>query len=303
MKIRFTFLLISLCLIFCCVTVFAENDDATLPVPEWVTVIPNTDGSKTVKIDTPAFLLDSVDSYRYSTDGGKTWQSINDNTGGDIILTESGTLILTYLSGSEESDPYTVEIETDRITAVTNSETGITLILHKDSEIPNDISLSCYEVISGSAYTVFSRFAGENNRFLMFNVYLTLGGEVRQYEETKCWLFPTGDFDTRYCRLYHISSGGIITQIDSEVNFRTVYAETPLTGTFAVLEDKTHSPGDVNGDAKVNAADARLALRAAAKLEDLLGKQFSSADIDNDGYVTSADARTILRIAANLETV
>lgn len=303
MKIRFTFLLISLCLIFCCVTAFADNADNILPVPEWVTVISNTDGSKTVKIDTPTSLLDSVDSYRYSTDGGKTWQNIYDNTGGDVLLTESGTFVLTYMSGSNESAPYTIEIETDRITAITNTEAGVTLILHKNSQIPKDISLACYEVMSGSSYTVFRRFAGENNRFAMFNVYLTLGGEVRQYEETKSWIFPTGDFDTRYCRLYHISSGGIITEIASEINFKTICAQTPLTGTFAVIEDKTHSPGDVNGDAKVNAADARLALRASAQLEELDSKQIASADIDNDGAVTSSDARTILRIAANLEAI
>ncbi len=59
--------------------------------------------------------------------------------------------------------------------------------------------------------------------------------------------------------------------------------------------------GDVNGDGKINSTDARLALRAAAKLETLTALQETLADISGDGKVRSGDARTILRIAARLE--
>ena len=60
--------------------------------------------------------------------------------------------------------------------------------------------------------------------------------------------------------------------------------------------------GDVNMDGKVNSGDARLALRAAAKLEELSAEQRQSADMNQDGKVNSSDARTILRIAAKLGT-
>lgn len=60
-------------------------------------------------------------------------------------------------------------------------------------------------------------------------------------------------------------------------------------------------PGDVDRDGKVTSTDARLALRAAAKLDalDELGTRI--ADMDGDGNVTSTDARVILRIAAKLD--
>ena len=58
---------------------------------------------------------------------------------------------------------------------------------------------------------------------------------------------------------------------------------------------------DVNGDGKTTAADARLALRAAAKLENLEGDCFNAADIDQNGIITASDARKILRRAAKLE--
>ncbi len=58
---------------------------------------------------------------------------------------------------------------------------------------------------------------------------------------------------------------------------------------------------DVNGDGKVTAADARLALRASAKLQGLEGRYFYAADVNKDGKITSADARLILRKAAGLD--
>lgn len=60
--------------------------------------------------------------------------------------------------------------------------------------------------------------------------------------------------------------------------------------------------GDVNGDGKVTSADARAALRFAAKLQSPKGAWYEkAADADHVGGVTSADARRILRAAAKLE--
>lgn len=63
------------------------------------------------------------------------------------------------------------------------------------------------------------------------------------------------------------------------------------------------SPGDVNGDGRVNANDARLALRASAKLEVLTQEQALAADVDGNGHVYANDARQILRFAAKLQNL
>ena len=60
-------------------------------------------------------------------------------------------------------------------------------------------------------------------------------------------------------------------------------------------------PGDVDGSGRVNSSDARLALRAAARMETLTAEQFAAADVDGSGKVNSADARRILRAAARIE--
>ena len=72
-------------------------------------------------------------------------------------------------------------------------------------------------------------------------------------------------------------------------------------------EDTTAHPdemviglGDVDGDGKVTAADARQILRRAAQLITFTMEQDALADIDKDGRVTATDARIVLRYCANL---
>ena len=62
-------------------------------------------------------------------------------------------------------------------------------------------------------------------------------------------------------------------------------------------------PGDVDGSGKVNSSDARLTLRAAARLETLSGERFTAADVDGNGKVNATDARKILRAAAKIESL
>ncbi|MCH5198133.1 MAG: hypothetical protein J1E34_04415 [Oscillospiraceae bacterium] len=63
--------------------------------------------------------------------------------------------------------------------------------------------------------------------------------------------------------------------------------------------------GDVDGDNKITAADARLALRASVKLENYApgSAKFLACDVDYDNSITAADARLILRAAVGLENI
>lgn len=62
----------------------------------------------------------------------------------------------------------------------------------------------------------------------------------------------------------------------------------------------SYRTGDVDGDGKVTAKDARLALRASAQIEKLYATPFDAADVNGDGRVTASDARRILRYAAKI---
>lgn len=67
-------------------------------------------------------------------------------------------------------------------------------------------------------------------------------------------------------------------------------------------EDTDSSPkkGDVDLNGKITAADARLALRKSAKLQNLSQVQMKNADVNGDSVVSATDARLILRYAAGL---
>ncbi len=61
--------------------------------------------------------------------------------------------------------------------------------------------------------------------------------------------------------------------------------------------------GDVDGNKKVNATDARKVLRYVAGLEQLNSNQLKAANVDGNKSVTATDARRILRHVAGLETL
>lgn len=61
--------------------------------------------------------------------------------------------------------------------------------------------------------------------------------------------------------------------------------------------------GDVDMNGIVQAADARLALRASVGLQELSTEAFVLADADKNGVIQAADARLILRTSVGLETL
>ena len=71
----------------------------------------------------------------------------------------------------------------------------------------------------------------------------------------------------------------------------------------ALAEKPKNALGDVNNDGKVTAADARLVLRMAAKIDSYSDEQIAYLDLNKDGKITAADARILLRISAKIESI
>ena len=83
----------------------------------------------------------------------------------------------------------------------------------------------------------------------------------------------------------------------------TVCGEVVDERTIPALPDVSYMTGDANGDGKITAADARIALRISAKVDSLEKYNLTAEvlDVTGDGKLTAADARKILRIAAKIE--
>lgn len=73
----------------------------------------------------------------------------------------------------------------------------------------------------------------------------------------------------------------------------------PFTA-YAAEVDSLPMMGDVNGDGRVTAADAREILRYSAKLSAEGDFSPLRADTDGNGSITAADARNTLRVAAQI---
>ena len=59
--------------------------------------------------------------------------------------------------------------------------------------------------------------------------------------------------------------------------------------------------GDVDGNGKLSAVDARMILRHVAHVETLTLSQMANADVNGDFKITAVDARRVLRMVAGLE--
>ena len=103
----------------------------------------------------------------------------------------------------------------------------------------------------------------------------------------------------------HQWDGGKVTtaptsEKDGVKTFTCTVCKGTKTESIPKLE-KDYILGDVDGNGYIEAADARLALRASVGLETLSDEQTVIADVDGSGEVESDDARLILRASVGLE--
>ena len=61
--------------------------------------------------------------------------------------------------------------------------------------------------------------------------------------------------------------------------------------------------GDIDGNGKITASDARMILRVSAKLDKIDDDKMNFADVNGDKKITASDARTVLRMSARLESL
>lgn len=88
---------------------------------------------------------------------------------------------------------------------------------------------------------------------------------------------------------------------NNKTDVLNLYDKLLAAGYQSVINSFNITPGDVDGDGKVTAADSRLILRASTGLETLNDEQLLAADIDKDGKATAADARIAMRKSVGLE--
>lgn len=94
------------------------------------------------------------------------------------------------------------------------------------------------------------------------------------------------------------ANGKITAKANGTAMVVAIVEETGAMDTCAVMVTETTVSGDVNGDGKVTAVDARWVLQIAAGTREVTESEKTSVDLNGDGKVTAVDARWVLQIAA-----
>lgn len=100
--------------------------------------------------------------------------------------------------------------------------------------------------------------------------------------------------------LLFVSGTVIAVFADSNIAVKPAEAVSVSEEDSSADEEVTYRLGDVNFDGKITAADARLALRFAARLETPTAEQFIVANVIVNEKIEASDARLILRVSAKL---
>ncbi|MBR5496919.1 MAG: glycosyl hydrolase family 25 [Clostridia bacterium] len=175
--------------------------------------------------------------------------------------------VLRLLKGYRPELPVFYDLEESRISALGNRK-----IL--------EIAKVFCDVITNAGY-LYGTYANKN----WFSNYLT----DKWYDNYPKWIAQYNSSVT-YKGTYDIwqyTDKGTVSGIKGSVDMNIAYV--------------SFLRGDVNSDGKITAADARLALRFSAGLENLTQTQQYTADMNDDSKVTAADAREILQKSAEVQ--
>ncbi len=160
----------------------------------------------------------------------------------------------------------------------------------------NSVSLNFYINDNGIAninYTVFVKSHVVDSANFELTIEKHIFGPFWQQLSVK-W---TDTFSEKY----HVEN--CTYQLNEEGLYRAVLSgkvgvdKIKLKAEFEYKKGYLH--GDVNGDSRVNASDARLVLRYSAQLEksELIKQR---GDMNSDGKVNAVDARLLLKLSATI---
>ena len=285
------------------VTLIPLSVSAGLAAPDWVTTVTNPDSSVSVVITSPPHMIDDINHYEYSTDGFKTYKILSDTAGGEFLFSESCEFSLRYYYKGICSAVFTLPVVISRHTVVECPSTGISVVIPDGSSIPTDITVTAFELINGADYTAAGAALPKNSVFRMFSVNVLKNGKAFSTDEAFSYLFPTDTFSAEKCSLYFMGVDNKPVRLTSTVQDNMLSVSTPEAGIFIIAVTNEYKKGDINNDGKVQASDARYALRISAQLEKSTPEQVSAGDINKNGKIDASDARKILRFAASLDII
>lgn len=228
------------------------------------------------------------------------------------------TIIWTVETSSYSDDAlynYIVYCDDEQVLVEESSEGTLSYVPENAGSYTVSVSLS--NDYSDSK-TIMSDKVAVYDRLTIDSIKLS-SASVLNGESVECSIQVTGGTgDYRYCFSLFMDSEIIRTgTFDGSSVFEYTFTHTGSYRFFCTVTDSANMIisafsseinvydrilGDVDGSGTVTVADARLALRYAARLETPDSESLAAGDVDGDGKISVADARLILRVGARLDS-
>lgn len=183
-----------------------------------------------------------------------------------------------------------------------NGYTFIALDLVKNDETDVSVVFPSENLPAENTVLNVEKLSAEENA-ITYDITLTVNGEVTQPASAVTVKIPVPEaMDGAQCKVYRQETNGTYT--DMQATYQNGYMVF-TTDHFSIyvltageLEIPTYTLGDVNGDEKVNAVDARWVLQASSGARTFDATQTAAADVNGDGKINAVDARWILQAAS-----
>ena len=168
-----------------------------------------------------------------------------------------------------------------------------------------EMKVTADKQFDGTSYQILNNEKGKFKNTL-FDITTSVNGKKVQPDGMVLVGIPLPEgYNAEETVVYYVAADGL-KKMNSFYKDGMIWFETDHFSAYALVDESSenttsYAMGDVNGDNKITAADARLVLRVSAKLEKLSQDAMAVADATKDNKITAADARLILRVSAKLD--
>ena len=178
---------------------------------------------------------------------------------------------------------------------VSITATDVQTDLSKSNFVMHSVVLSNESDLTG---TMKESLNSISNDYVVRNIYLERDGVISQPGQNVQVSIPVPEnYDANRCVLYWVKDDGSLVKMDTTVSGNAFTFTTDHFSYYAIVQLDVLL-GDVNGDGKLSAIDARWALQYSAGNRELTETQIAAADANGDGKISAIDARWILQASA-----
>ncbi len=319
---RFVSCFLTLLVLFC---MFPVMGAAAVPSTVSWAYMEEKGDSVVLHFETPAYLRNEVVSYELAA-AGSEWMPVGGSEGGSISLFAGGLVQLRCIGKDGSTAVYSQYVSFGEMFGIADRYSGVNCIYRSSDAFPQTAYLTADTITSGKVYENVLQAVPTSRPFRLYDIYFLYGnGQTFHAAGAPIIRLPLDDVFLRgYCKAYYVNEKTHTTQILSVSYDRTsVSFRSCGSGLYYIVSDYTQGDalqtvtapgvgkvfdfygrrllsGDADANAYIDAADARLVLRASVGLDVLPPVQEECADIDWDGNVTAADARLVLRHSVGL---